>query len=188
MICRLRGIVLEREPPAAVIETAGIGYAVWLPTKDFASLPAAGDEAIVHTVQLTRDDAPIMYGFTNESERRAFLALLKISGIGAKSALGLLSTMDLASLAGAIMRSDAKALGKAPGIGPKAAARIILEMRDNPDLAAAPAEVPVFARATESLIALGYSAAAARKALAALPTKDYQLSELIKAALRQLSN
>ena len=187
MICRLRGLVIGREPPAAVIEAAGIGYEVLLPTKDFGSLPEAGREVTVHTVQLTRDDAPIMYGFMCEQERRAFLALLKVSGIGAKSALGLLSTMDLASLAGAIMRSDARTLGKAPGIGPKAAARIILEMRDNPDLAAAPAEIPIFARAVESLIALGYSATAARKTLAALPGKDYELADLIKAALKELS-
>ena len=187
MICRLRGLVIGREPPAAVVEAAGVGYEIWLPTKDFGGLPEKGQEVTLHTVQLTRDDAPIMYGFASEQERAAFLALLKISGIGAKSALALLSTMDLASLAGAIMHSDAKALGRAPGIGPKAAARIILELRDSPILAATPAEIPVFARAAESLVALGYTAAAARKALAALPAGDYELADLIKAALKKLS-
>ncbi len=188
MIRRLRGPLVSREPPTAVLEAGGVGYEVWMPTKDFELLPEAGAEAVVHTVQMSQNDMPVMYGFVAEAERAAFLALLKIGGIGAKSALGLLSAMDLPALAAAVARADSKSLSKAPGIGPKAASRIILEMRDSPILTAAPAEIPAYSRALESLIALGYTPAAARKALAAIAPGELDVGAMVKSALRELSS
>lgn len=188
MIGRLRGLVISREPPTALIEVAGIGYEIWMPLNDFSLLPAPNEETVVYTCEQHRDDVPTMFGFASADNKSAFLELIKVSGIGAKSALALLSTFDLGSLADAIAREDKKLISRTPGIGPKSAARLIIDLKNNPALAAAPAAVPVLSHAAEALRALGYSLLAARRALSQLDPAGQDVSSLVKQALKILSS
>ncbi|TYF42901.1 Holliday junction branch migration protein RuvA, partial [Enterobacter hormaechei] len=130
MIGRLRGIILEKQPPLVLLETAGVGYEVHMPMTCFYELPEAGQEAIVFTHFVVREDAQLLYGFNNKQERTLFKELIKTNGVGPKLALAILSGMSAQQFVNAVEREEVGALVKLPGIGKKTAERLIVEMKD----------------------------------------------------------
>ena len=187
MIALLRGTIVSTAPPLLVLDCNGIGYEVWMPTSAFAALPAIGSEAQVHTSMVVREDSHNIYGFIDPQDKQIFQALIRISGIGAKSALALLSGLDALAFARAVQTGDTKQLTRAPGIGRKTAERIIIELRDKSILDGTPAEVPVMAQAVDALIALGFSASQARTAMSGLDTDGMDVAALIKQGLAKLT-
>ena len=130
MIGRLRGIILEKQPPLVLLETAGVGYEVHMPMTCFYELPEAGQEAIVFTHFVVREDAQLLYGFNNKQERTLFKELIKTNGVGPKLALAILSGMSAQQFVNAVEREEVASLVKLPGIGKKTAERLIVEMKD----------------------------------------------------------
>ena len=190
MICRLQGVVLEKNPPIVVIDVQGIGYEVQVSMHTFYSLPATGETVQLYTQLVIREDAHLLFGFSSREERETFRALVKVSGIGAKIALGILSQLNTDELAAAIAAEDVKRLSAAPGIGKKTAERLILELRGKlPDSHAANSlfEAPSHHNHNEdiisTLLALGYTEREARAACKDLPA-DIDISEGIRLALR----
>ena len=190
MIGRLSGTILEKQPPLVLLDVQGVAYEVDVPMSTFYQLPATGTKVTLHTHLLVREDAHLLYGFATESERVAFRQLLKISGIGARTALSVLSGLTVDELYKAVAVEDVARLIKIPGIGRKTAERLLLELRDKLDvgLATTSASRPQSSRgdALHALIALGYSDKEANAALgrldAALP-----VPEAIRQALKLLS-
>jgi Holliday junction DNA helicase RuvA len=187
MIASLRGILLSTTPLRAVLEVGGIGYEVNVPVTTAEKLPAAGQQAFLYTTVLYREDSQSLYGFATAAERDFFRLLIdKVSGVGPKVALALMSHLSLAGLQSAIAASDAELLSKCPGIGRKTAERIILDLKDKlgaiehivPAVNAAGAAAHSGSESTETadalaaLVALGYrppeADKAVRKAVAAL--------------------
>ena len=177
----------------AVIEAGGVGYQVWAPRSVLGSLPPVGDEARLHTYLLVREDALLLYGFASLAERGFFELLLSVTGVGPRVALSLMSAAPLDQLQIAIANENAAFLAQVPGIGKKTAARLILELKSKIDLKAV---APALASATpavehanvevqEVLQSLGYSAAEAQAAVAALPSDaPPELEERLRLALR----
>lgn len=130
MIGRLRGIIIEKQPPLVLLEVGGVGYEVHMPMTCFYELPDAGKEAIVFTQFVVREDAQLLYGFNNKQERMLFRELIKTNGVGPKLALAILSGMSAPQFVNAVEREDPAALIKLPGIGKKTAERLIVEMKD----------------------------------------------------------
>jgi len=189
MIGRLTGILLEKNPPQVLIDVHGVGYDVDVPMSTFYNLPANGEKLTLLTHFVVREDGQYLYGFASEAERFAFRQLIKISGVGARMALAVLSGLSVSDLAQAIARQEVGRLVKVPGIGKKTAERLLLELKGK--LADA---MPSSALAVEdsqhdilnALLALGYNdreAAAAMKPLAA----GISTSDGIRQALRHLS-
>ncbi|MBA4138770.1 MAG: Holliday junction branch migration protein RuvA [Opitutus sp.] len=178
MITRLTGTLLSSTPLHAVIETGGLAYEVHIPVTTAERLPATGQQARLHTLVVYREDSQTMYGFTTEEERDFFRLLVeKVSGIGPKTALSVLSKLSLPVLHGAIAAGDVALLAKCPGIGKKTAERLVIELRDTIGVtaptavaaapgaaAAAPAENKI-RDAVLALVALGYKAADADKSV-----------------------
>ena len=133
MIGRLRGTLLAKQPPSLLIEVGGIGYEVDAPLSTFYDLPAVGKEVVLVTHYAVKEDAVALYGFLREAERSLFRALLKISGIGAKTALAILSGASVDEFARLVQTGDVASLTRIPGIGKKTAERIVVEMRDRVD-------------------------------------------------------
>jgi holliday junction DNA helicase RuvA len=189
MLGRLTGVIAEKSPPLVLIDVAGVGYEVDVPMSTFYNLPALGERAVLLTHLVVREDAQQLFGFLTAEERAAFRQLIKISGVGPKMALGLLSGLSVAELAQAVSRQDAARLTKVPGIGKKTAERLLLELKGKlgADLAL-PATVTSDAQADilQALMALGYSEKDAATALKALPP-EVGVSEGIKLALKRLS-
>ncbi|HYJ19858.1 MAG TPA: Holliday junction branch migration protein RuvA [Burkholderiales bacterium] len=190
MIGRLTGTLSEKRPPTVVVDVQGIGYEVDVPMSTFFLLPATGSTVVLHTHLVVREDAHLLFGFATEEERRVFRQLLKISGIGARTALSLLSGMSVAELYLAVSSQDGARLTRIPGIGKKTAERLLLELRDKlgTGAPAALAGSPAAARsdALNALIALGYSEKEAGLALAKVPA-DIPLQDAIRQALKLLS-
>lgn len=190
MIGRLAGTLIEKQPPTIVVDAQGVGYEVDVPMSTFYQLPATGARVSLYTQLIVREDAHLLFGFGTEAERQVFRQLLKVSGIGARTALSVLSGMTVDELYQAISLQDAARLIRVPGIGRKTAERLLLELKDK--LAAAGAGPAATgaggsrADALHALVALGYSereaAAALAKVDAALPT-----SEAIRQSLKVLS-
>ena len=189
MIGRLTGLLLEKNPPQIVLDVNGVGYELDVPMSTFYNLPANGEKAKLLTHFAVREDGHYLYGFLTESERFAFRQLLKVSGIGARTALSVLSGLSVGDLAAAVAQQELGRLIKIPGIGKKTAERLLLELKGK--LADA---MPSSALAVEdsqhdilnALLALGYNdreAAAAMKPLAA----GISTSDGIRQALRHLS-
>lgn len=130
MIGRLRGIIIEKQPPLVLLETGGVGYEVHMPMTCFYELPEAGQEAIIFTHFVVREDAQLLYGFNNKQERTLFKELIKTNGVGPKLALAILSGMSAQQFVNAVEREELGALVKLPGIGKKTAERLIVEMKD----------------------------------------------------------
>ena len=130
MIGRLRGILASKQPPSLLLDVAGVGYELDVPMSTFYSLPATGEKVALHTHLAVREDAHQLFGFASEAERAAFRQLLKISGIGARTALSVLSGLSVAELAQAVAAQEHGRLTKIPGIGKKTAERLLLELRD----------------------------------------------------------
>lgn len=189
MIGRLSGVIAEKTPPQVLIDVAGVGYEVDVPMSTFFNLGQLGERAVLLTHLTVREDAHQLFGFLTHEERATFRQLIKISGVGPKMALGLLSGLSVAELAQAVSRQEAGRLTKVPGIGKKTAERLLLELKGKlgPDLAL-PSTVANDAQADilQALVALGYSEKDAAAALKALPP-EVGVSEGIKLALKKLS-
>ena len=188
MIVSLRGKLIASKLPNATIECNGVGYEVMMPTSSFAQLPEIGKEVYVYTAMVVKEDSHSLFAFLSEHEKNVFNILIKISGVGAKSAIALLSALDPTSLGHAVDNNDIKMLTRAPGIGKKNAERIIIELRGKQILFDSPAVSPKYNQAVEGLIALGYSAANARTALAKISDKELDVAGLIKQALVELTS
>jgi Holliday junction DNA helicase RuvA len=189
MIGRLSGVIAEKTPPQIVIDVAGVGYEVDVPMSTFFNLGALGERAVLLTHLTVREDAHQLFGFLTHEERATFRLLIKISGVGPKMALGLLSGLSVAELAQAVSRQEAGRLTKVPGIGKKTAERLLLELKGKlgADLVL-PAAVVNDAQADilQALVALGYSEKDAAATLKVLPP-DVGVSDGIKLALKKLS-
>ena len=190
MIGRLTGILAEKSPPQVLIDVAGVGYEVDVPMSSFYNLPALGERTTLLTHFVVREDAQLLFGFLTQAERAAFRQLIKISGVGPRMALGLLSGLSVAELTQAVTQQQVARLVKVPGIGKKTAERLLLELKGKlaPDLGLPGAAVVSDAQAdiVQALIALGYSERDAATVLKSLPA-DVGVSDGIKLALKSLS-
>ena len=191
MIGRLSGVLLEKTPPQVMLEVQGVGYEIDVPMSTFYNLPNVGERLTLYTHLVVREDAHLLYGFASESERRAFRQLLKISGVGARTALSLLSGMSVGDLAQAVATQDSARLTKVPGIGKKTAERLLLELKDKlgtefADAVEVNRAAPASGDVLNALLALGYNEKEARYALKHLP-EGLSVSEGIRRALKQLS-
>ena len=190
MIGRLTGILAEKSPPQVLIDVAGVGYEVDVPMSSFYNLPALGERTTLLTHFVVREDAQLLFGFLTQPERAAFRQLIKISGVGPRMALGLLSGLSVAELTQAVTQQQTGRLVKVPGIGKKTAERLLLELKGKlgPDLGLPGAAIVSDAQAdiVQALIALGYSERDAAAVLKALPA-DVGVSDGIKLALKSLS-
>lgn len=189
MIGRLTGVIAEKSPPQILIDVQGVGYEVDVPMSTFFNLPGLGERASLLTHLSIREDAHVLFGFLTAEERNTFRLLIKISGVGPKMALSLLSGLSVPELAQAVSRQEAGRLVKVPGIGKKTAERLLLELKGKlgPDLAL-PVTVANDAQADilQALVALGYSEKEAGAALKSLPA-DVSVSDGIKLAMKHLS-
>ena len=189
MIGRLQGTLVEKNPPQVLVDCHGVGYEVDVPMSTFYNLPATGERITLLSHLVLREDAQILYGFGTGSEREAFRQLIKISGVGPRTALSVLSGMSVADIAQAVTVQDAGRLIKVPGIGKKTAERLLLELKGKfgPDLGAPRAlQGDAHADIQQALVALGYSDKEAAAALKTLPA-DVGVSDGIKLALKALS-
>jgi len=189
MIGRLAGILLEKNPPQILLDVQGVGYEVDVPMSTFYNLPAVNDKLVLHTHLIVREDAHLLFGFGSLDERTTFRQLLKISGVGPKLALSVLSGLSLADLADAVARKDAGRLTKIPGVGKKTAERLLLELQGKFAVAlpsAKGAAVPSSGDVVNALLALGYSEKEAEWAARQLPA-DANVSDGIRQALKLLS-
>lgn len=194
MIGRVTGILREKRPPQVLVEAQGIAYEIDVPMSTFYFLPALGDTVSLHTHLLVREDAQLLYGFATNQERTAFRQLIKVSGVGAKIALAILSGLSVDDLARAVAAQEPGRLVKIPGIGKKTAERLMLELRDKLLLSAIPSTDANVAEgqstpagdALHALLALGYNEREARWAIAELPM-GLGLSDSIRQALKLLS-
>jgi Holliday junction DNA helicase RuvA len=189
MIGRLIGVLAEKSPPLVLVDVNGLGYEVDVPMSTFYQLPAIGERVTLLTHFVVREDAQQLFGFLSADERATFRQLVKISGVGPRTALSILSGLSVAELAQAVSRQDSGRLVKVPGIGKKTAERLLLELKGKlgPDLSL-PASVTSDAQAdiVQALLALGYNEREASAALKALPP-DIGVSDGIKQALKALS-
>ena len=192
MIGKLTGTLLEKSPPQVLVDCHGVGYEVDVPMSTFYNLPAIGEKVSLLTHFVVREDVQLLFGFGSAEERNAFRQLLKITGVGARTALSILSGLSVADLAQAVTAQEAGRLVKVPGIGKKTAERLLLELKGKLG-----AELPAVAGASsvqnetqldilQALVALGYSDKEAQLALKALPP-DVGVSEGIKLALKALA-
>jgi holliday junction DNA helicase RuvA len=191
MIGRLSGVLLDKNPPQITVEAAGVGYEIEVPMSTFYGLPAAGERVTLLTHLVVREDAHLLYGFATDSERRAFRQLLKISGVGARTALAVLSGMSVAELVDAVVTQESGRLVKVPGIGRKTAERLLLELKGKlaGDAVAGVAvnrQTAPTGDVVNALLALGYSDKEAAHAVKQLP-EGLSLSEGIRQALKSLS-
>lgn len=191
MIGSLRGRIASKAPPQLTVEVAGVGYEVEAPMSTFFHLPAVGAEVHLLTHLVVREDAHMLYGFATEDERRLFRALIKVSGVGPKIALALLSGVSVADFNQSVQAQDISSLTRVPGIGRKTAERLIVEMRDRlvaPQLATGAAGESGAANpaneAYDALIALGYRPAEATRLLKAAGPGTHSTEELIRRALQ----
>jgi Holliday junction DNA helicase RuvA len=197
MIGRLRGELVYKQPPFLMVDVNGVGYELEAPMSTFYDLPLQGGQVTLFTHLAIRDDAHVLYGFISDTERALFRTLLKVSGVGAKMALAILSGMSAEEFALCIQRDDTAALVRLPGIGKKTAERLIVEMRDRLDRiepvsgvslprtqsAGLVVETPQ-SDALGALIALGYKPNDASRMVRSVECEDLSSEEIIRLALR----
>jgi holliday junction DNA helicase RuvA len=191
MIGRIAGVLLEKNPPHLLVDCNGVGYEVDVPMSTFYNLPGTGEKIILLTQMIVREDAHLLFGFGTQEERATFRELLKISGIGARMALAVLSGMSVNDLAQAVTQQDAARLTRVPGIGKKTAERLLLELKGKlgADLGAMAAAASPSDHANDilnALLALGYSEKEGLAAIKSVPAGT-GVSEGIKLALKTLS-
>ncbi len=188
MIGKICGKLIERRPPQIMVDVHGVGYEIDVPMSTFYHLPATGSEVTLYTHLIVREDAHQLYGFANEQERHVFRQLLKISGVGARTALSVLSGLSVAELYEAVVAQDAGRLTKIPGIGRKTAERLLLELKDKLDVTVAPAAATggQIGDIANALLALGYNGKETQWAVKQLPT-GVNVAEGIRQALKLLS-
>ena len=190
MIARLNGLLIEKAPPLIVVDCAGVGYEVEVPMSTFYNLPEVGTQVTLLTHMVVREDAQLLYGFGTVQEKSTFRQLLKVNGIGAKSALSILSGVSIDDLIEAIGSQDVAVLTRIPGVGKKTAERLLLELKDKFEATGlsgiAGQEKSVTQDVLNALLALGYNE---REAVAAvkLLDKGASVSEGIKQALKALA-
>jgi holliday junction DNA helicase RuvA len=190
VIGRLAGQLVEKRPPTILVEVHGVGYEVDVPMSTFFQLPATGSSISLYTHLVVREDAHLLFGFASEQERQLFRQLLKISGIGARTALAVLSGMTVAELYQAVSAHDGARLTKIPGIGKKTAERLLLELRDKFNAGRGSAlpggDAEVRSDALHALLALGYSDKEAAQALGRI-APDTPVQDAIRHALKLLA-
>jgi Holliday junction DNA helicase RuvA len=191
MIGRLTGILVEKNPPQLLLDVQGVAYEVDVPMSTFYNLPATGERVALFTHLIVREDAHLLFGFGTEQERRAFRQLLKINGVGARTALSVLSGLSVAELAQAVTRQETGRLTKIPGIGRKTAERLLLELRDKlgADVTSAVGvhrAPPAMSDVLNALLSLGYSDKEAVAAVKQLP-EDVAVGDGIRQALKLLA-
>ncbi len=197
MIGFLRGVLRDKQPPGLMIEVQGVGYEVEAPMTTFYDLPAVGETVTLFTHLAIREDAHTLYGFTKQSDRKLFRALIKVNGVGARLALTILSGMDAGLFAHCVQAGDTAALVKLPGVGKKTAERLVVEMRDRladwdvPATAAAgsvaaprPDVAKPVEEAVSALVALGYRPQEASRMVRVIDSSDLCTEDIIRAALQ----
>lgn len=191
MIGRLSGVLLEKQPPHVLLDVHGIGYEIDVPMSTFYDLPAVGAQTTLYTHLVIREDMHLLFGFATESERQAFRQLVKISGVGARTALALLSGLSVSDLYHAVSTQDSGRLVKIPGIGKKTAERLLLELRDKLDAASIKTgQITVTPNNNSdilnALFSLGYNDREANWAIKQIAA-DATVSDGIRQALQLLS-
>jgi len=191
MIGRIKGVLVQKSPPRILVDCQGVGYDIDLPMSTLYQLPENGSIVTLLTHHLVREDVQQLYGFATESERGEFRTLIKISGVGARTALTILSGMSVADIAQAVTLQDSSRLMTVPGIGKKTAERLLLELKgkfgaDLPHLADSSLNAPASSEILQALIALGYSDKEALLAMKQVPS-DANVSDGIRLALKTLS-
>ena len=191
MIGRLAGLLLEKQPPLVLLDVQGVGYEINVPMSTFYSLPATGEKIILHTYLVVREDAHLLFGFSTEAERQAFRQLVKISGVGARTALAVLSGLSVADLHQAVADQDSRQIIKVPGIGKKTAERLLLELRDklSSDMIGIDSVISsskVNNDVLNALLSLGYNEREVNWAIKQL-SQEINVSEGIRQALKLLS-
>ena len=200
MIGRLRGLVLEKQPPLVLLEVGGVGYEIYMPMTCFYELPGIGTEALVFTHFVVREDAHLLFGFNNKQERTLFRELIKVNGVGPKLALAILSGMSAQQFVNAVEREDSVSLIKLPGVGKKTAERLVVEMKDrfkgmHGDLFTPAAELVLTApesgitddseaEAVAALVSLGYKPQEASRMISKVARSGADCETLIRDALR----
>ena len=192
MIGHLRGRLVRKAPPALIVDVGGVGYELEAPMSTFYRLPEIGSEVLLHTHLVIRDDAHLLYGFWTENERRLFRDLLRVSGIGPKIGLALLSGIDVDTFLLCVEAQDVDALTRIPGIGRKTAERLLIEMRDRiralgqlpPGTSRLGQPAGAQAEAFAALVALGYRPAEVTRLLKSVDNEGAGTEELIRRALQ----
>ena len=194
MIGRLKGILLEKQPPAILIDVQGVGYELEASMSTFYHLPECGETITLHTHMVVREDAQLLYGFFSSSERLMFRTLIKISGVGPKLALTILSGMSAEDFSRCILEGDSKALTQLPGVGKKTAERLVVELKDRiekDDSIKLPGAATTLEKhenpvndAVSALISLGYKAQQASQMIRNMDVEDKSTEEIIRAALQ----
>lgn len=191
MIGRLTGLILEKQPPLVLVDVQGVGYEINVPMSTFYNLPAVGVKVTLHTYLVVREDVHLLFGFATEAERQVFRQLVKISGVGARTALAILSGLSVSDLRQAVAAQDSRQIIKIPGIGKKTAERLLLELRDklSTTMVGIDSSIPsskVSGDVLNALLSLGYNDREASWATKQLPS-DVTVSEGIRQALKLLS-
>jgi len=205
VIGRLRGCLVEKSPPEILIECAGVGYEVTLPMTSFYALPEVDEEAVVFTHFVVREDAQLLYGFTNKVERKLFRLLIKVNGVGPKLALAILSAMSADQFVSCVVHDQLSTMVKIPGVGKKTAERLLIEMRDrlkdwqiSSETPATDSMImsstiestfivsPVKGDAINALISLGYTQGQADKAVKAVYKDGSRSEDVIRDALKAM--
>lgn len=196
MIGRLKGILVSKAAPFLLVDVQGVGYEVEAPMSTFYQLPAVDSEVTLHTHLIVREDAQILCGFATESERRLFRSLIRITGVGAKLALAILSGMSADEFARCVQDNDAASLTRLPGVGKKTAERLIIEMRDRladwegaetatvPDATMPPVAPDAGREAVSALIALGYRPQEASRMVQLVDSDGLSSEDIIREALK----
>ena len=194
MIGRLQGTLLEKQPPTILLDVHGVGYELEASMSTFYHLPECGENIILHTHLVVREDAQLLYGFFSLAERLMFRSLIKISGVGPKLALTILSGMSAEDFTRCILEEDSKALTKLPGVGKKTAERLVIELKDRlqkDDSITLPGAAVKVERqanpvndAVSALISLGYKAQQASQMVRDLDVDDKSTEDIIRAALQ----
>jgi Holliday junction DNA helicase RuvA len=199
MIGRLRGTLLEKQPPNLLLDVNGVGYDVQAPMTTFYELPETGSEVILHTHLAVREDAHVLYGFLRQHDRSLFRELIKVSGVGPKLALAILSGMSADEFVGTVHAGDSASLVKLPGVGKKTAERLVIEMKDRlkdwqgvsvPVESAAAQAAPAtdaVKDAISALIALGYKPQEASRMVSKVESEGLASEEVIRLALRSVA-
>jgi Holliday junction DNA helicase RuvA len=196
MIGRLKGTVIDKQAPDLLLDVQGVGYEVLVSLSTFFAVPEVGQSVTLHTHFVVRDDAQLLFGFSELSERTLFRHLIKVNGVGPKMALAILSGMSASEFAQCVHNNDVATLVKLPGVGKKTAERLVIEMRDrvgdieagSAGAAQATSQKPDIAEEAESaLIALGYKPQDAAKMVSRAVSEDISSAEqLIRAALKSM--
>ena len=195
MIGRIHGILLQKEPPAMLVDVGGIGYELEAPMTTFYDLPATGSEVTLYTHLVVREDAHLLFGFSRASQRSLFRSLLKVNGIGPRVALAILSGMNENEFALCVSNEDIARITKVPGIGKKTAERLIVEMRDKVEAgdvvlrAGSSAALPTdpASEAVSALMALGYKGNEASRLVRNVSGDDLTTEDIIRQALRNIA-